>query len=486
MLKKYRVLLPLTLAALALLAVLLVGTPTIGRAAFPGANGKIAFVRAAAAPGVHNGVYVASEGGTELRLTDESVNADDPMWSSDGSRIAYVQDSDIWVMNADGSGKTNLTNTPHDGEYEPAWSPDGHRIAFQSGDGSGPCTQRISVMNADGTGRTGLTDFGGGCDLEPAWSPDGTRLVFWRHLLEGPGGNDEIYMVNADGTGETNLTSHPASDQDPVWSPDGTKIAFASDRDGSYNFEIYTMNPDGTGLQRLTNNPNIDDYPAWSPDGTKIVFSSSRDGNLELYVMNADGSGQTRVTTDPRPDLRPDWQPLAPTPTPTPSPTLAPASLTAPAIAGATEVQVSSTTGFAASDHVLINPGGANQEANQITGFGSLILATPLQFSHQAGESVVKVALFSGVWGDIDCSGTVSIGDAQKTARSLIGLSVSQGPSCPQIGSHALVGTTDRIWGDVDCGGAVTIGDAQKIARSLIGLSVSQGSGCVGIGQPLP
>ncbi len=160
-------------------------------------------------------------------------------------------------------------------------------------------------------------------------------------------------------------------------------------------------------------------------------------------------------------------------------------SLTGPASAGSTELAVANTTGFAAGDHIVINPGGVNGEANQITGFGSLLLATPLQFNHQAGESVVKIMPISVTWGDIDCGGSLGIGDAQKTARSLIGLSITQASPCPHVGDHILAGFVwgDVVWGDVDCNEAVTIGDAQKIARKLIGLPVTQAEGCPGIGS---
>jgi hypothetical protein len=88
-------------------------------------------------------------------------------------------------------------------------------------------------------------------------------------------------------------------------------------------------------------------------------------------------------------------------------------------------------------------------------------------------------------WGDVDCGGGVAIGDAQKVARSLIGLPVGRTAPCPTIGSNVAVDGTPRMWGDVDCGGGVAIGDAQKIARSVIGLTVSQEAGCPKIGQAL-
>jgi len=189
----------------------------------------------------------------------------------------------------------------------PAWSPDGTRIAFQS---NRDLNYEIYVMNADGTGQTRLTDNYPTPDWSPAWLPDGSRIAFVRDEDFGPErrGNLEIYVVNADGTGQTRLTSNYANDGAPAWSPDGTKIAFESNRDG--NWEIYVMNADGTGQTRLTNNSAGDWSPAWSPDGTRMAFVSSRDGNLEIYVMNADGTGQTRLTSNPALDEYPAWSRL--------------------------------------------------------------------------------------------------------------------------------------------------------------------------------
>lgn len=100
-------------------------------------------------------------------------------------------------------------------------------------------------------------------------------------------------------------------------------------------------------------------------------------------------------------------------------------------------------------------------------------------------EDTVKAfggVLFSDAvpWGDVDCDGDADIGDAQKTARNLIGLPVSQEQGCPAIES-TVVEAVPRQWGDGDCDGDVDIGDAQKVARSLIDLPVSQEQGCPAI-----
>jgi dipeptidyl aminopeptidase/acylaminoacyl peptidase len=222
-------------------------------------------------------------------------------------KIAFHSDRDgdweIFVMNADGTGVTQLTDND-DWDSDPDWSPDGNKIAFQSDrDGAG----EIFVMNADGTGVQQLTD-NDDLDWVPAWSPDGNKIAF----NSDRDGDSEIFVMNADGTGVTQLTNNERRwDGLPDWSPDGNKIAFYSDRDG--DSEIFVMNADGTGVTQLTNNEGRwDGLPDWSPDGNKIVFSRNPLDAVslgEIFVMNADGTGVTQLTNNRSPDLYPVWSP---------------------------------------------------------------------------------------------------------------------------------------------------------------------------------
>jgi len=248
-------------------------------------------------------VYVMNaDGSVQTNLTNNPGEDVFPAWSADGSRIAFSSDRDgnreVYVMNADGSRQTNLTNNPSD-DFYPAWSPDGGRIAFSSNrDGN----WEVYVMNADGSVQTNLTN-NPGEDVFPAWSADGSRIAF----SSDRDGNREVYVMNADGSVQTNLTNTPGDDRAGAWSPDGGRIAFSSNRDGDE--EVYVMNADGSVQTNLTNNPGNGGTPAWSPDGSRIAFSSNRDGNYEIYVMNDDGSDQTNLTNNPGDDWAGAWLP---------------------------------------------------------------------------------------------------------------------------------------------------------------------------------
>jgi len=315
----------LILATLGLMVGMLALTMGSARAAFPGLNGKIAFE---SKRDVNSEVYIMnSDGSGQMNLTNNLAEDIDPTFSPDGMKIAFASNRDgnneIYIMNPDGTNQTRLTNNSAD-DLQPSFSPDGTRIAFASTrDGN----REIYIMNVNGSNPTRITN-NPATERAPTFSPDGTKIAF----RSNRDGNDEIYLMNADGTNQTNLTNHPANDFSSTFSPDGTKITFTSTRNG--NDEIYIMNVDGTGQTNLTNRPLGDNYSSFSPDGTKIAFRSARDGNREIYIMNADGSNQTRITFETAEDLDPDWgvavfpltnTPFTDVPTTTPSSTPTPA-----------------------------------------------------------------------------------------------------------------------------------------------------------------
>ena len=292
-------------------------------------------------------VLILLDGGAASQPTSSALAARSSLSAAAATpRIAFISapqglgqriDGGLYVVNADGSGKQQLTSARYS---TPAWSPDGRRIAFGAG-------SNVWVMNADGSEPLNLTpDPGGGqrsC-LVARRAEDRLRAATHGDLRDERGRQraatagphtprrvvapllpgrrtvgrsrssadatdlfrveaTEISVVNADGSGQRNLTRNPASDSDPVWSPDGRKITFVR------NFEIYVMNADGSGQTNLTRNPAHDFAPAWSPDGQRIVFERRLARRqygacpgcggatiFEVHVMNADGSGPRRLT----------------------------------------------------------------------------------------------------------------------------------------------------------------------------------------------
>jgi hypothetical protein len=192
---------------------------------------------------------------------------------------------EIYVMNADGSGQTRLTNYPSLDVY-PSWSPDGTKIAFVR-------DSYIFVMDPFGFGQKKLGD--GVVGWFPDWSPDGTKIAF--HKLSSPASvTNEIYVVNADGSGLKNISNDPALDYSvPSWSPDGTKIAFhraPNDESG----EIHLMNADGSGKTGALAIGFDPDFGPKKEDSTPpiitvpediVVEATSIEGALVTYTVTA-------------------------------------------------------------------------------------------------------------------------------------------------------------------------------------------------------
>ena len=182
--------------------------------------------------------------------------------NSNSSKIAFIKNINVYVMNSDGSSLSQLSSVQPGPADHPTWSPDSKHIAFDT------------VVNNP---------------------PESAKI------------NKDIFLLDIDNSKTVNLTTNIADDAFPVWSPKGDQIAFVSNR--NKNWDIFLMDIDGKNQINLTQQNISDDGIhglTWSPDGSKIAFVSDKDkgknsitGNYEaenIYVVNVQDNNNTNNT----------------------------------------------------------------------------------------------------------------------------------------------------------------------------------------------
>jgi len=230
-----------------------------------------------------------ADGSNQTNLTNGSGNNSNPVWSPDGSKIAFDSDrdgnSEIYVMDANGSNQTNLTNTPGRNDAQPDWSPVGDKLTFGAG-------VDVYTMNADGSNQT-LLFHGSSLPNWPSWSPDGTKIAF----RDGP---NRVSFINADGTNPISPSypnvNYTLGGAKLSWSPNSQSVTgfvqFDNSTPGVTDIGIFAV--DGSYSINLTESQDsYREYPYWSPDGTRISAVATFDDSFttsSLLIMNADGS----------------------------------------------------------------------------------------------------------------------------------------------------------------------------------------------------
>lgn len=291
----------------------------------------------------------------------QSAPARDLALSPDGRRLAFSHmdlDGLLWsVPVSPDTGRTTgpataLTTDPKGRESRPTFSPDGKRIAFYK-PGPGPNRIELWMMNADGSGRVRLSEEGTYASGQPIWMAGGRQIAFlsraqgpgavwkridlesravetiarpdeaWSWTRPSPDGRRlAIERAGADGTvntwvlpsldGEPRQLTHDAEFAgSPVWSRDGALLAVRLRR-GS-DGQIGVIPAAGGPLAQVTSGVNVISLPGWSPDDRQLVFAAERDGLWNLWWVSRDGGPLHPVTDLPKKlnlYLRyPDWSP---------------------------------------------------------------------------------------------------------------------------------------------------------------------------------
>lgn len=260
------------------------------------------------------------DGSGAIRLTTHSASDFCPRWSPNGRKVALVSTrdsillygrwqraSEIYVMNADGSGTARLTQSDEPNGCA-SWSPDGRSLAFSRLD-SVTGSYNIFVMDSDGSNVLRLTDDSRDSSY-PQWSPNGQTILFITNREADAWA--KLYSMNADGSNQRHFGDIcPANVLSMNWSPDGSQIAF--DCDGTYGTDVYTIRVDGTDRRRISAPVGpaafgYDATPVWSPDGGRLVISRNSGGNLDLYLVTLNGGVATRLTNHPNLEWAADWR----------------------------------------------------------------------------------------------------------------------------------------------------------------------------------
>jgi hypothetical protein len=277
-------------------------------------------------------LFIANPDGTDLhQLTSHPAAEAYPAWSGDRSRIAFIRSGALWIINADGTGETQL-DVPADNR--PTWSPDGTRIAVS---GKLPGSEHLAILvhDLESGSNSQLTEESAGSDfIHPNWSPDGKEIVLVRAVEENFLGDYLLRVELTNGTATEIYVDHggacfSSGGRFPTWAPDGTAIAIngsaLSDGDVLPSHRIYVLRsgPSAGGVSCGGGFSGRDlildgseseteyDWPAWSPNGNQLVVARrySGEGSLfDLLTLRSDGTGPTlNITNWLSDDIQPHW-----------------------------------------------------------------------------------------------------------------------------------------------------------------------------------
>ncbi len=227
-----------------------------------------------------------------------------PSWSPDGTRLAYVSFESrkpvVYVHTLATGQRTPVANFKGSNSA-PAWSPDGRKLAVAlTRDG----LSQVYLIDADGSGTPRRLTSSPGIDTEPAFTPDGRSLFF----TSDRGGSPQIYRMPLDGAAPTRVTFGSSYNVSPRISPDGRLLAYVTRRDG--RFLVVVRDVEGSGQETVLSETGNEESPSFAPNSRWVMFATHADGRDSLVAVTVDARVRQRLTSSAGDIREPTWGPF--------------------------------------------------------------------------------------------------------------------------------------------------------------------------------
>lgn len=249
---------------------------------------------------------VQADGSGWRQLTDDLISDHFyPSFAPDNLSVVFSSNRSgeyqIHEILLDGGQQRQLTDSGS--VYAPAVSPDGSMIVYTYNPGTALADSQLWLMQRDGSGRYPLTSMPGGA-WDASWSPDGEHILFASQVGE----KVQLFIIQANGAAPQQLTDLTGLRGRNDWAPDGLLATYIGT---AWQREIITFDQQGQNLVYVTQGGN-NLAPSFSPDGEWIVYTSYQDNYLddhgcEIYIMRRDGSDKRRLTENDYCDWQPRW-----------------------------------------------------------------------------------------------------------------------------------------------------------------------------------